>query len=44
MTEVARFTTPGSFRRHFDRMLNFPSGLLPLGDAIAASIRSTARA
>ncbi len=34
MTEVARFTTPGSFRRHFDRMSNFPSGLLPLGDAI----------
>jgi 2-polyprenyl-6-methoxyphenol hydroxylase-like FAD-dependent oxidoreductase len=34
MTEVARFTTPGSFRRHFDRMSNFPRGLLPLGDAI----------
>jgi 2-polyprenyl-6-methoxyphenol hydroxylase-like FAD-dependent oxidoreductase len=32
--EVARFGFPASVRRHFDRLEEFPRGLLPFGDAI----------
>jgi 2-polyprenyl-6-methoxyphenol hydroxylase-like FAD-dependent oxidoreductase len=32
--EVARFGFPASIRRHFDRLEQFPRGLLPFGDAI----------
>jgi 2-polyprenyl-6-methoxyphenol hydroxylase-like FAD-dependent oxidoreductase len=32
--EVARFGFPASFRRHFDRLAEFPRGLLPFGDSI----------
>jgi 2-polyprenyl-6-methoxyphenol hydroxylase-like FAD-dependent oxidoreductase len=32
--EVTRFGFPASFRRHFDRLDEFPRGLLPFGDAI----------
>jgi 2-polyprenyl-6-methoxyphenol hydroxylase-like FAD-dependent oxidoreductase len=32
--EVVRFAFPQSERRHFDRLSEFPRGLLPLGDAI----------
>ncbi|MEA2782248.1 MAG: hypothetical protein QOK29_3792 [Rhodospirillaceae bacterium] len=32
--EIARFGTPGSVWRHFDRLESFPRGLLPIGDAI----------
>jgi hypothetical protein len=31
---VARFGFPASVRRHFDRLDDFPRGLLPLGDAL----------
>ena len=32
--EIARFGFPTSFRRHFDRLVEFPRGLLPFGDSI----------
>jgi 2-polyprenyl-6-methoxyphenol hydroxylase-like FAD-dependent oxidoreductase len=32
--EIARFGFPASMCRHFDRLEEFPRGLLPLGDAI----------
>jgi 2-polyprenyl-6-methoxyphenol hydroxylase-like FAD-dependent oxidoreductase len=32
--EIARFGFPASVCRHFDRLEEFPRGLLPLGDAI----------
>ena len=32
--EIVRFGFPTSFRRHFDRLAEFPRGLLPFGDAI----------
>jgi 2-polyprenyl-6-methoxyphenol hydroxylase-like FAD-dependent oxidoreductase len=32
--EVARFGFPASVYRHFERLLKFPRGLLPFGDAI----------
>jgi hypothetical protein len=32
--EIARFGFPASARRHFDRLDEFPRGLLPFGDAI----------
>jgi 2-polyprenyl-6-methoxyphenol hydroxylase-like FAD-dependent oxidoreductase len=32
--EIARFGFPASFRRHFDRLVEFPRGLLPFGDSI----------
>jgi 2-polyprenyl-6-methoxyphenol hydroxylase-like FAD-dependent oxidoreductase len=32
--DIARFGTPGSVWRHFDRLEPFPRGLLPIGDAI----------
>jgi 2-polyprenyl-6-methoxyphenol hydroxylase-like FAD-dependent oxidoreductase len=34
LTPVARFGFPASVRRHFDRLDEFPRGLLPFGDAI----------
>ena len=30
---IARFAFPGSVRRHFERLADFPRGLLPLADA-----------
>jgi hypothetical protein len=32
--EIVRFGFPASFRRHFDRLAEFPRGLLPFGDSI----------
>jgi 2-polyprenyl-6-methoxyphenol hydroxylase-like FAD-dependent oxidoreductase len=32
--EIVRFGFPASFRRHFDRIEEFPRGLLPFGDSI----------
>jgi 2-polyprenyl-6-methoxyphenol hydroxylase-like FAD-dependent oxidoreductase len=32
--EIVRFGFPASFRRHFDRLVEFPRGLLPFGDSI----------
>jgi 2-polyprenyl-6-methoxyphenol hydroxylase-like FAD-dependent oxidoreductase len=32
--EVVRFGFPASFRRHFDRLEEFPRGLIPFGDSI----------
>jgi 2-polyprenyl-6-methoxyphenol hydroxylase-like FAD-dependent oxidoreductase len=32
--EIARFGFPASVQRHFDRLEEFPRGLLPLGDSI----------
>lgn len=32
--EIVRFGFPASFRRHFNRIEEFPRGLLPLGDSI----------
>lgn len=32
--EIARFGFPASVRRHFERVAEFPRGLLPFGDAI----------
>jgi 2-polyprenyl-6-methoxyphenol hydroxylase-like FAD-dependent oxidoreductase len=32
--EIARYLLPCSFRRHFERLPVFPSGLIPIGDAI----------
>ena len=32
--EIVRFGFPASFRRHFDRLAQFPRGLLPFGDSI----------
>ena len=32
--KITRFGFPASARRHFDRLAEFPRGLLPLGDAI----------
>jgi 2-polyprenyl-6-methoxyphenol hydroxylase-like FAD-dependent oxidoreductase len=32
--EIVRFGFPASFRRHFDRLEEFPRGLLPFGDSI----------
>jgi hypothetical protein len=32
--EIARFGFPASVRRHFDRLEEFPRGLLPLGDSM----------
>jgi 2-polyprenyl-6-methoxyphenol hydroxylase-like FAD-dependent oxidoreductase len=34
LSEVVRYATPESSLRHFERLDNFPQGLLPLGDAI----------
>jgi len=31
---ITRFGFPASFRRHFDRLEDFPKGLLPFGDSI----------
>ena len=41
---VARFGFPASLRRHFERLDDFPRGLLPFGDALCASTRSMVRA
>ena len=32
--EIVRFGFPASFRRHFDRLVEFPRGLLPFGDSL----------
>ena len=32
--EIARHVLPCNLRRHFERISEFPSGLLPIGDAI----------
>jgi 2-polyprenyl-6-methoxyphenol hydroxylase-like FAD-dependent oxidoreductase len=32
--EIARFGFPASIRRHFDRLKEFPRGLLPFGDSM----------
>jgi 2-polyprenyl-6-methoxyphenol hydroxylase-like FAD-dependent oxidoreductase len=32
--ELTRFAFPKSFRRHFERMVKFPRGLLPVADSI----------
>jgi 2-polyprenyl-6-methoxyphenol hydroxylase-like FAD-dependent oxidoreductase len=32
--EIVRFGFPASFRRHFDRLEEFPRGMLPFGDSI----------
>jgi 2-polyprenyl-6-methoxyphenol hydroxylase-like FAD-dependent oxidoreductase len=32
--EIARFAFPGSVHRHFERLTNFPKGLLPVADAV----------
>jgi hypothetical protein len=32
--EIVRFGFPASVRRHFDRLEEFPEGLLPFGDSI----------
>jgi hypothetical protein len=32
--EIARFAFPGSVRRHFDRLTDFPKGLLPVADSV----------
>lgn len=34
LSEVVRYAFPESVLRHFERLDNFPQGLLPLGDAI----------
>jgi 2-polyprenyl-6-methoxyphenol hydroxylase-like FAD-dependent oxidoreductase len=34
LAEIYRFGFPASFRRHFDRLVEFPRGLLPFGDSI----------
>jgi 2-polyprenyl-6-methoxyphenol hydroxylase-like FAD-dependent oxidoreductase len=34
LSEVVRYAFPESVLRHFERLNNFPQGLLPLGDAI----------
>jgi 2-polyprenyl-6-methoxyphenol hydroxylase-like FAD-dependent oxidoreductase len=34
LSEIARFRFPESRYRHYDRLANFPRGLLPIGDAI----------
>jgi 2-polyprenyl-6-methoxyphenol hydroxylase-like FAD-dependent oxidoreductase len=34
LSEIARFGFPASVRRHFDRLKEFPRGLLPFGDSI----------
>jgi 2-polyprenyl-6-methoxyphenol hydroxylase-like FAD-dependent oxidoreductase len=34
LTDVARYHFPESVLRHFERLENFPRGLLPIGDAI----------
>jgi 2-polyprenyl-6-methoxyphenol hydroxylase-like FAD-dependent oxidoreductase len=34
VTDVARFTFQESIRRHFERMVSFPRGLIPVGDAL----------
>jgi 2-polyprenyl-6-methoxyphenol hydroxylase-like FAD-dependent oxidoreductase len=34
LSEVFRFNFPASVRRHFERLLRFPRGLVPVGDAI----------
>jgi 2-polyprenyl-6-methoxyphenol hydroxylase-like FAD-dependent oxidoreductase len=34
LVEIARFGFPASVRRYFDRLEEFPRGLLPFGDAI----------
>jgi 2-polyprenyl-6-methoxyphenol hydroxylase-like FAD-dependent oxidoreductase len=44
LRKIARFGFPESVRRHFDRLEEFPRGLLPFGDAICRSTPSTARA
>jgi 2-polyprenyl-6-methoxyphenol hydroxylase-like FAD-dependent oxidoreductase len=32
--EIARFVLPASVRRHFERLQQFPRGLIPIGDSI----------
>jgi len=32
--EIARFVLPASVRRHFDRLQEFPRGLIPIGDSL----------
>jgi 2-polyprenyl-6-methoxyphenol hydroxylase-like FAD-dependent oxidoreductase len=34
LSEIVRFGFPASFRRHFDRLQEFPRGLLPFSDSI----------
>ena len=36
--EIVRFGFPSSFRRHFDRLVEFPHGLLPFGDSLCRVI------
>jgi 2-polyprenyl-6-methoxyphenol hydroxylase-like FAD-dependent oxidoreductase len=33
-TNIARFRLPASVRRHFERLVTFPTGLLAIGDAV----------
>jgi len=34
LSEIVRFNFPASVRRHFERLPQFPRGLVPIGDAI----------
>jgi 2-polyprenyl-6-methoxyphenol hydroxylase-like FAD-dependent oxidoreductase len=34
LSEVVRFGSPESVRRHYERLTSFPRGLLPVGDAL----------
>ena len=34
LSPIARYRLPGSVKRHFERLRDFPRGLLPLGDAV----------
>jgi 2-polyprenyl-6-methoxyphenol hydroxylase-like FAD-dependent oxidoreductase len=34
LTEIYRFNVPANVRRHFERLSDFPRGLIPVGDAI----------
>jgi len=34
LSEVVRFGSPESVRRHYERLTSFPRGLLPVGDAV----------